>query len=231
MVARGWSPAERTRIGFYLVVGLLLVLNPIAVGTFDLGGPRHQYRAYEVTVQSDRIEFADTDRTIFLLVGGVEGIDCSLFTVSPSWTCALEEHVARTRNVSVETTRYDSRPRDPFVRLDGGYYRRVVEQGNDTTRLTYAPVTAETVLETVSEAVGSTRDPIARAVRSGTARSTVELETGRLVGDGDRYYYVTRTGQTDGIPGRWGLSTLGTLVGLVLLARGHRLRIEREASD
>lgn len=231
MVARGWSPGERTRIGFYLVVGLLLVLNPIAVGALDLGGPRHQYRAYEVTVESDRIEFADTDRTIFLLVGGVEGIDCSLFTVSPDWQCTLEEHVVRTGNVSVDTTRYDSRPGDPFVRLDGGYYRRVVEQGNDTTTLAYEPVTAETVLESVSEDVGSTRDPVARAVRSGTARSIVELETGRLVGDGDRYYYVTRVGQTDGVPGGWGLSTLGALVGLVLLARGHRLRIEGGTSN
>jgi len=231
MVARGWSPGERTRIGFYLVVGLLLVLNPLAVQAFDLGGPRHQYRAYEVTVQSDRIDFEDPGEAGFLLVGGVEGIACSVFTVSTPWRCTLEAHVAGTGNVSLTATRYDSPPREPFVRLDGEYYRRVVEQRNDTTTLSYEPVTARTVLETVSEDVESARDPVARAVRSGTARSTVEMETGRLVRDGEQYYYVTRIGSTDGVPGRSGLSTIGALAGLALLARGHRLRIERRTDD
>ena len=45
MVARGWSPSERTRIGSYLVVGLLLTLNPLFVGAFDIDGPRHGHWA------------------------------------------------------------------------------------------------------------------------------------------------------------------------------------------
>ena len=231
MVARGWSPSERTRTGFYLVVGLLLVLNPLAVQAFDLGGPRHQYRASEVTVQSDRISFADAGAGGVSMVSGVDGIACSTFTVSTPWRCTLEAHVAGTDNVTITATRYDSPPREPFVRLDGGYYRRVVEQHNDSTTLSYEPVSARTVLESVGDDVESARDPVARAVRSGTARSTLEIETGRLLRDGDQYYYVTRIGNTDGVPGRWGLSAMGALVGLALLARGHRLRIERRISD
>jgi hypothetical protein len=229
MVARGWSPAERTRIGFYLVAGLLLALSPVAVQALALDEPRHQYRASEVTVQSDRIDFADTGETGFLTVDGVDGIGCSGFTVSTPWQCPLEAHVAAAENDSVTTTRYDPPPREPFVRLDSGYYRRVVEQRNDTTRLSYDPVSARTVLESVSEDVESARDPVARAVRSGTARSTVELETGRLVRDGDQYYYVSRVGETDGVP--WAGSALGALAGLALLARGHQLRIERRIGD
>jgi hypothetical protein len=229
MVARGWSPSERTRIGFYLVVGLLLALAPVAVQALALDEPRHQYRASEVTVQSDRIDFADTGETGFMTVDGVDGIACSGFTVSTSWECVLEAHVTGAENGSVTTTRYDSPPRAPFVRLDGGYYRRVVERRNDTTTLTYDPVSARTVLESVSADLGSAREPVARAVRSGTARSTVKIETGRLVRDGDQYYYVSRVGETDGVP--WAGSALGALAGLALLARGHQLRIERRIGD
>ncbi|RXK49417.1 hypothetical protein [Halorientalis pallida] len=232
MVARGWSPAKRTRIGFYLVVGLSLVLNPLLVGAFDLGGPRHQYRSYEVSVVSfgDRVRVAAGESHGVITVSGVRGVGCDEFTITPSWRCTFEEHVAEAGSLTVETTKYEG-PNDPFVHLQDGYFRRTFTEKNDTTTISLEPVDARTVIETVGDDLDETPAPLARAVRHGSARSTLEYETGRYVVDGDQYYYVSRDGQYDGLPGRWGLSALGALIGLALLARGHRLRIERHTRD
>jgi hypothetical protein len=228
MVARGWSPTERTRVGFYLVVGLLLTLNPVAVQAFDLGEPRHQYRAYEVTVGEGVVSIAEDESASVITVSGVRGVDCSTFTLSASWRCVLEEHVAGTGGVTVNTTGYDS-PRAPFVKLESGYYRRTVRERDGATTVSLNPVSARTVVDTVGVDLDDASATIERAVRQGTTTSAVETETGQYVRDGEQYYYVSRIGESDGVP--WVPSALGATSGLALLARGHRLRIERRTDD
>lgn len=205
---------------------------PIAVGAFDLGGPRHRYRACEVTVNGtgDPIGIVPDESRSVITVSGVRSVGCGELTRSPSWGCLLEEHVAATGTLTVDTTRYEG-PTDPFVRLDAGYFRRTVSENNGTTTVSLELVAARTVLETVGDDLHDVPAPLARAVRQGSARSTVEYGTGRYVLDGGKYCYVSRAGQSGGVAGRWGFSTVGALAGLALLARGHRLRIEGRTDE
>ncbi|WP_424019375.1 hypothetical protein ACOZ4N_07865 [Halorientalis pallida] len=234
MVARGWSPGERTRIGFYVIVGLALVLNPLAVQAFDLDEPRYEYVAYDAEPTADTIRFDSESGVIF--TGGVSGIDCGFRW--ETWDCYLQEHVVRTGNVTVDTVEYDDRPPTRYVHFptfysdfEGGFYRRTIRSGNESTTVSYEPVDGERVAAAVSVALSDARPPVANAVRSGSAYGETEMERGLLVRDGDRYYYVIELGERDGPPGLIVLSLLAALLGLGFLTRGHRLWLARRDAE
>ncbi|WP_335999321.1 hypothetical protein [Halorientalis halophila] len=226
MVARGWSPSERTRIGFYLAVGLLLVLNPFLVQAYDLGESRYEYQAYDVKLTENDFHFEDRSR-VFLL-SGVSGVDCDYW--SEPWHCYLEERVAP-GDVTVDSIQYHQSPPSKYVHFDDGFYRRHVERDDESTTISYDPVTAEAVAANVSLDVESAPEPLAEAVRQGSATSLRRIEMGYLVRDGDRYYYAGRSGSTDGFTGRWALSFIGTLLGLAMLAEAGQLSFERQSRD
>lgn len=215
MFARGWSPSDRQRRAFSLVVGLLLVFN--LVQQFDLGGPRYEYTAVSVEPAGDALGFEDGTRTPY----GTElrGVDCYL--LDRPWTCHLEERAAVNGSVTVTTDRGYDRPRTEFVRLEGGFYRRTVEV-EGTGRVEYEPVDAQTMLSAVSVTRARAPGPFRRAVREGTAVSQHEYEAAQFVRDGSDYHLVGPVGSDRGLDGRWTFSFVGTVVGLFVLRRGYR---------
>jgi hypothetical protein len=48
MVARGWCPSDTQRRAGSLVVGLLLVFNPVYLGLMGIGGPTYRYERVPV---------------------------------------------------------------------------------------------------------------------------------------------------------------------------------------
>lgn len=223
MVARGWSPSEEQRYGFYLVVGLLLVLNPFAVHWFGLGATTYEYAARPVELDGEELTYPDSD--VFLDRSRVEGVDCYL--LERPWTCYLEERVAENGSVTVDPERsYDRRPRDEFVFLDDGFYRRSVGDapGEDAVTVSYERVTDRTAVEAVADPVGRAPGPLARAARNGRATAREQVEAVYFVRTGGGYYLVGHAGTDRGVEGRWTFSLAGCLVGLLVLRRRHRFR-------
>jgi hypothetical protein len=218
MFARGWSPSDTQRRAFSLVVGLLLVLNPFLAQQFDLGGPRYEYTAAPVEPAGDSLDFAEDTRTPYGT--DLRGVDCYL--LDRPWTCYLEERAAVNGSVTVTTDRAYDRPRAEFVHLEGGFYRRTATDIEDTGRVEYERVDAQTVLSAVSVTRARAPDPFQRAVREGTATSRHEYEAARFVRDGSNYYIVGPVGSDRGIDDRWTLSFVGTVLGLLVLRRGYR---------
>ncbi|MFB6142305.1 MAG: hypothetical protein ABEJ30_03060 [Halorientalis sp.] len=221
MVARGWSPTQRQRIGFHLGVGLLLVFNPFLVQQFGLGGPTHAYAAVPAEPTGDRIDIQQFTADTVPYGSEVHGVDCYL--LDRPWTCTLETRALRNGSVTVGGVgSYDRRPRASFVRLDGAFYRRTVTGAEETVTVSYDRVSARELLATVSVGLEHTRPVYRRAVRDGRATAGREHDVSQFVRTPEGYYLVGPVGSWQGVPGRWTLSLVGSAVGLVALRRGHR---------
>jgi len=158
---------HRERAILYLAIGGLLVLSPAVVGpvgdTLE-PNPSYTYEAVEVTVQNGTLAFDGPPPD-----DGIEGVDCLGVY---SRLCGLEVEQLD-GNVTVEKVNPVERETARYVEFFDQYYRRVHHRS--ASHITYGlePVSARTVLETISVPINQTEDPAA-------VRTTVRRDSGTI---------------------------------------------------
>jgi len=218
MVPRGWSPSDAQRRIASLVVGLLLVFNPVYLGLMGVGGPTYRYERVPVETAGRTFAYDPDDATS---LGEIRGVDCTDF--NGGRRCYFDELLAERGNVTVaeHDPGLSARPDEPYAVVERQVYRRTVERVNDSAiRFGLVPVTAEEMLRDVAVPVERAQPPVRRAVRTGATHTEYE---DRFVRTEDGYYLFTQAGRSTGWLGRWVIYGVGVAVGLGALRRAARL--------
>lgn len=220
MPSDGLSVTTERSPWLMLLVGVLLVANPLYVPVADLSSPDHVYGRASISANGDSLDYEAGLRV------PIEGIDCF---EEPRRDCTIERALVG-ENLTVDSRPVDGRSPDPFVALPSGWYERIVTEsgGNVTYRL--RPVSLSNVLRSVSVAPKEIPARLRPAAEGGrvTLESPIE-ETYVVRADGE-YYYLTEAatkrppfGEFYGL-----LSAVGVLAGAILLVLAGR---RREAHD
>lgn len=199
-----------------LVVGVVLVANPLYVPVDSLSSPDHVYERAAISADGDVLEYESSLRN------PIHGVDCF---EDPGYRCTVERALVE-ENLTVASRVADGRSPDPFVALPGGWYRRVTEETDDGVRYRLERVPLSTVLREVSRPPSAVPERLRPAARGGRVTLESPIETTYVVRDDGAYYYLTETGTTApplGVAYPW-LSVLGTLAGAVALVRAGRRR-------
>ena len=203
-----------------LVLGVVLVANPLFVPFADLSSPEYVYERATISADGERLEWNGTLRR------PIDGIDCF---EAPTRACGeLEALVGR--SVTVESPDRAGGPEDPFVALEDGWYRRVDSDADGGYELRLRPVSVETVFREISMSPSAVPERLRPAARGGRVTLDSRIEETYLVDDGG-YYYLTRV-RTDYPPfhPRFTdafyrlLSGVGVLSGAIALVRAGRRR-------
>lgn len=216
MLARGWTPSERTRTVFTVGLGLLLVFNPVYLVPLGVGGPAYSYEAVPVEMQGSSFSLEPDGA---LTVGPIDGLDCHMF--DGGRRCYFDQLLYEQGNQTVSERFHGdyAGSEDEYVVVDLKVYRRTHERVNDSAyTFGLVRVPAETALRDVSVPVEQAPAPIRTAVRTGDARTHTEFENQFVRANGD-YYLFTKQGESDATSGRWFLHAVGIAAGLGLLRR------------
>lgn len=229
-LARGWSPSPSQSIAVRIVVGTLLLVNPLYIGAFGLG-PGYTYEREPVTVTDGRITVGDRPipRT------SLDGIACT--GLDQSFECAYQyarfaggEYPVEFPDVVVGF----AGPRYVYQYGRGDdparyYRRRVVDTGNERRAIRLTPVAPETVLREVSMDASDAPLRVRWALLTGRIRTDRPLPAAnRVVETPDGYVVLVRTRVAGGetLLGlgylEWLLATFGVIAGGVSILRGYR---------
>lgn len=227
LLGRGWTPSPRVRGTALVVVGLLVISNPLVGGLPDAVGltGTAEYAAAEITPDGGDLSFAWVEerdqsvRGVLDIHGGLTLLDCFPgFVVSRA--CGLESSLTD-RSVTV--------PQEP-VGWDGytyhdRLYERTVSSGSGGGALSLRPVSARTVLENISAPLANAPDAVRRAVGTGSVRADAPLDSTGLVLERSGSYYVVLPTESEPRPEPPGpvYTAASTVVGLLLVQRGRRV--------
>lgn len=212
------------------VVGLALVTAPLWAPTLNVTGPTYEYRSAELTVEDDRIAFADTRPA-----DGLDGIAC--FSVGVSRRCALAADLTNGTTVRTDYPGVEAgsgyagallTSPEAYVafRGDGRVFERTVgyDETDEVWVLGLERVDAREALSEV--AVDPRRDAVRRAVESEFAVAPEPLEEGLVVETDEGFAVVytagTRRSLTEQPVAERGLEATAVVVGLALLGRRWR---------
>jgi len=230
------SPRSSTLVLLLLVVGLLLLANPLWLFPHE-GETRYTYERVDLRVENGTITYHGESILGFAEENSLTAVGCQPRDDDQLRACAFDHYLASQAPVTVATAPAGvSRPE--FVELDGQYYRRIHRPsgGDGSGSTTYdvehvAPrrVLAESATDIPGESVsGSDYLPLEFqiAVSGDTERSFVDLaedDLGTIFVRNDEYYTVVATGDRvfDGGPDllRYDLPRyLLSLVGLAVVA-------------
>lgn len=208
-----------------LAVGLVLVVNPLALPIADLASPDHVYERASISASGEQLQWDGG------LHEPIDGIDCF---EDPGHACGVEGAlVGETVTVSDPNRAGlsgDATP-DRFVALEDGWYRRVDEEAGGEYRLSLEAVSLETVLQEVSRRPTDVPERLRPAARGGEAVLEWPVETTYVVRDGGRYYHLTRTEiRRPPLAGIYvSVSRLAVLLGAVVLVHAGREMAATEA--
>jgi len=216
MLARGWTPSERTSTVVTVGLGLLLVFNPVYLVPLGVGGPAYSYEAVPVETYDNWFSLEPDGA---LTVGAIDGVDCYMF--DGGRRCYFDQLLYEQGNQIVSERVYGgyAEPDDKYVVINSTIYRRTHQRVNDSA-ITFglASVPAEIALRDVSVPVEQAPAPIRNAVETGDTTTHTEFENQFVRADG-RYYLFTIQGESDATTGRWFLHAVGVATGLALLRR------------
>lgn len=214
--AAGLSARQRGALA--LVVGTLLVVNPLYVTGFHVASSHYTYRTAPVTVADGDIEVATGEGE--RVYPRIEGIDCTGSPIRTTRACALDRQILRTGAV---TAADEHEGGERTVRLDGRYYRRVVSDDNGTIRLGLEQISAREALDQAAVPESTLTWPGRVLVFTGQVTTTYPLEhAGHVVWTEDGYRLLYLTSFERGGGSIWAVSLLGVVAGLWLLVRGYR---------
>lgn len=222
-----------------IALGVVLLVNPLYVGAFHLDEPNwYRYEATEVTYD-DRLEFD-------VHADGVDDEIACVRDVHPGRACALEHAVyGHGGNLTAPIPWGDFiATYQPFgyryAYLHGEFYAVEATERGDETVLSLNRTPADEAMADVATRIDRVAPPIRTAVRTGTVETHREIDgTTQLVRDGDSYYVVYRAaaqieGPDTSESGRFlelVVSLLGIVLGLALVLRGQRRRVENERTS
>ena len=182
-----WSLRPR-RGSILLVLGFVLLLNPLAVGHFDLGDPDHyRYESARMTFHGNGTYDAPTGTRRF-------DSDVACLNYPPRRACMLERAIHANGGVSYEDgaskhflwTEYDH----VFV-YGEGFYRPVAEElPNETVHYDLQRVPMTEALDYVATPIDRASPGVRRAIRSGSFETSDELPGANELVRADGGYYV-----------------------------------------
>jgi len=227
LLGRGWSPSPRVRATALVVVGLLVILNPLVGGLPDAVGltGTAEYAAAEITPEGGDLSLAWVEerersvRGVLDVSGGLTLLDCFPGFVT-SRACGLESSLTD-RSVTV--------PEEPVGWSGYTYhdrlYERTVGPGSGGVTLSLRPVSARTVLANISAPAANAPDAVRRAVETGSVRADAPLDSTGLVLERSGSYYVVLPTESEPRPEPAGpvYTAASTAVGLLLVQRGRRI--------
>ena len=170
-LARGWSPSRRSVALLAVLLGLVLVANPLVGGVFDAAGLRGdvEYAAVELEPTGQHLELTsvgDPPRSpsgLLATSDGLDGVDCYPGTF-PARACTVESGLTDQELTGVS----EPLTWEGYTYQDGFYRRTVVERGADGVTLGLEPVPAAAVLANVSIDAASWSGSVRQAVDRGS---------------------------------------------------------------
>lgn len=222
-----WSPFARYGGAIRILVGVLLLLNPLVVAEFDLGDPDwYRYEAAEVPFDEDGID-------VPIEVDDVDP-DVACLERLPRRSCMLELAVHERGGLT-----FDGLP-ESFVDTGyryvydygEGFFEPVAEERNGSVRYGLEPVPREVAMDDASTDVERAPPGVRRAIRTGRVETSDELPGANELVRADGEYHVVyraaaRTTTGDRAAPVVALQWMSGVVGLALVLRGQTVRVER----
>ena len=224
-----WSSVTRYRGEAAIVVGFILLLNPLVVGAFDIGDPdRYRYEASEVSFSANGTYTFSTHPVSL-------DSDVACFGDEPSRSCVLERAIHTNGGIT-----YDG-PTNDFINneysyvhiWEEGFFRPVSEERpNGTVWYGLETVSQEEALRYIATPLERTNTGVRTAIETGSYETSDELSgTHELVQADDSYYVVhpTVVQEHRGTERSLTVVVLQWLLGItgaILILRGQRNRIE-----
>lgn len=226
-----WSSITRYRGEAAIIVGFILLLNPLVVGAFDIGDPdRYRYEASEVS-------FAANGTYTFSTHPVPLDSDVACFGDEPSRSCVLERALHTNGGITYDgPTNHFIHNEYGYVHIwDEGFFRPVSEERpNGTVWYGLEAVSQEEALRYIPTPLERTDRGVRTAIETGSYETSDELSGAHeLVQADDSYYvvYPTVVQEHRGMERSLTAVVLQWLLGIagaILILRGQRHRVERQ---
>lgn len=228
-----WSSINRFGGEIAILVGFILLVNPIIVNAYDIGDPDwYRYEASEV-------EFYDNGTYDYETKALPLDSEVACFEASWSRSCVLERAIHENGGI-----RYDGPPKSfiisdyDFVHIwEMGFFRPDTDEAeNGTVRYGLQPISQEEALEHIATPVSRTNHGVRTAIETGSFETSDELPGAHeLVRHDDRYFvvYAAALHREHGAERSWTVVTLQWVLGVtgaLLVLRGQRQRVKRRWS-
>lgn len=209
-----------------VALGFAFLLNPLVVGTFDIGDPdTYVYESGEITFHDN----GTVDRP-----AGVDRVDPAIACLESFLprSCVLERAIYADGGIRYDVRSSDFRNDYRYVHVNGeGFFEPIVEDlGNGTFEYTHRPVPRGEVLDDVSEPSSEVSSGVRTAIETGEYRTSDPLADADELVVHDGSYYVVSAVSYPWEPSdrRDVVVVLQWVVGIAgawLVLRGQRLRV------
>lgn len=218
-----------------IAVGVVCLLNPLYIGVLHLDEPEwYRYEAAELHLRDDGS-----------LDGPLASVnDPDVACLNRAWRdCLFEQHVLDSGDVPVTGAAWMARNSGTgheYAYLDGQFYETTAAEQDGRQSLALEPLDSTQAIAFASTPLDEAIPPVRRAIGGATVTTRQPLAaTGHLLQDTDGTFYVLvrvashslgeeafARAQTEERIVEIGLMTLLGAVGLGLVLRGQRIRIE-----
>jgi hypothetical protein len=228
-----WSSIGRYRSAVTIAVGFALLLNPLVVGTLDIGDPdTYRYEASEVS-------FAPNGTYTYSTHPVALDSDVACFGDAPSRSCVLERGIHTEGGITYDgPTRHFIDQEYSYVHIWGeGFFRPVSEdRRNGTVWYGLESVSQAEALKHVATPVERAERGVRTAIETGSYETSDELAGAHELVRAEDSYYVVYPAAIREFPGTErrltvvALQWLLGIAGAVLILRGQRHRVERSSA-
>lgn len=215
-----------------IVIGFVLVLNPLVVSAYDIGDPdQYRYEPVEVEFHDNGTYAYDDSPSVHPLDS-----DVACFDIPQSRTCVLERAIHANSGIT-----FDGPPRmfmnhdyDYVFIWESGFFQPVTTEENETVRYGLEPVPQEEALGYIATPLSRTSSGVQTAISQGNYVTSDELNGAHeLVSTDEGYFVVSNVASSvDPTSERTAvviaLQWILSLTGAFLTLRGQRQRVERE---
>lgn len=225
-----------------IALGVLLLVNPLYVDALHLDQPNsYRYEATEVTYGPDGI-----DATPAIRNGGVDDDVACLSDNYPSRACAVERAIHERGNLTAPVS-WGSFVSEfgplgyRYAYVNDSFYGVENRERGDETVLTLNRTPAGEAMDEIAAPLLYASPEVREAVETGSVETRRELDgANQLWSDGGNYYVVYEAQSHVHGPGTYqqkvrsgrvlerAVALVGIAVGLLLVLRGQRRRVERE---
>lgn len=225
-----------------IALGVLLLVNPLYVDALHLDQPNsYRYETTEVTYGPDGI-----DATSAIRNGGVDDDVACLSDDHPARTCAVEKAIHERGNLTAPVSWGSFISEFPplgyeYAYLNDSFYEVENRERGSETVLTLNRTPADEAMADVADPLLYAGPEVREAVETGSVETRRELHgANQLWRDDGRYYVVYEVESRVYGPATYrqkvrsgrtlenAVTVAGIAVGLFLVLRGQRRRVERE---
>jgi hypothetical protein len=137
--------SDRQRGALALVVGTVLVLNPLYITALHVDGGYH-YRTAPATVEGGQLIIEGVDDSV---ADGIANLGCA-DELEQTRACAMDRYIHENGPVSAPRSDSYNLGNQEYVRVDGDYYQRVERERNGTVLLALERTSARETLEEIA---------------------------------------------------------------------------------